>query len=578
MDLASISHRSAFTECYALDTNTIAVNLKTGHDVTCVTIYHADPFSGGAKPQPLLMEPKWELRHHRIWSIQLQPKFKREQYYFRISNGEETVFLFGDGFCTPEEEQNPARMREYFKYPWLNPDDVFTPPKWVADTIWYQIMPDRFRRGNLHEKRFPLRKWEDSKNISYQDFYGGDLNGIREKLPYLKELGISGIYLTPIFLSGTNHKYNTYDYTQIDPDFGTEEDLRNLVETAHSMGIRVMLDAVFNHCGSEFPQWRDVVEKGPDSPYWDWFFVRQWPLPQSGWDTLDGRFYSFAFTTSMPKLNTNHPEVRTFCMNLCRKWITDWKIDGIRFDVGDEVSHRFLKEMRRELKTLNPEVFLLGELWHDSIQWLQGDEYDATMNYPFLGSLQNFWIGNQNAQDLMYAMNRCYTLYPEQISTILFNFLDTHDTVRAVTRCGSKDIFYQQLTMLMTMPGSPCIYYGTEIALPGGQDPDCRRPMPWHKIEEGKFLREHKTCRDLIGIRNTYPEVRGSRVVWHKEQLPRLIHYSRPGEKNRSMLSVYLNADLEPAKISLSGKLLFSRKLKGSILAPGGIAIIRKER
>ena len=578
MDLAAILHRSAFTDCYALDAYTIIVNLRTGRDVTSVTIFHGDPFAQGGKTQQLLMEPKWELKHHRIWSIRLQPKFKREQYYFRISDGDQTVYLFGDGFCTPEEERNPARMRQYFKYPWLNPDDVFTPPAWTADTIWYQIMPDRFRRGSTEPKRFPLRKWEDSKSITYRDFYGGDLKGITQKLPYLKDLGISGIYMTPIFLSDSNHKYNTFDYGCIDPDFGTENDLKTLVDTAHALGIRVMLDAVFNHCGARFPQWLDVVEKGPDSPYWDWFFVHQWPLPQTGWDTLDGRFHSFAFTTSMPKLNTNNPEVRRFCINQCRRWITQWGIDGIRFDVGDEVSHVFLKELNRELKALKPDIFLLGELWHDGVQWLQGDEYDATMNYPFLGSLQNFWISNQSAQELMYAINQCYTLYPEQISTILFNFLDTHDTVRAVTRCGSHDIFFQQLAMLMTMPGSPCIYYGTEIALEGGPDPDCRRPMPWHRIEKGEFRDTLEACKDLISIRNSYTEIRGSRVVWHKETLPRLIHYSRPGRKNKTLLSVYLNADKDPARIPTTGTLLFSRKLKDGILESGGIAIIRKER
>ena len=578
MELASISHRSAFTDCYALDENTIIVNLKTGHDVTNVTIYHGDPFARGTKPEPLLMEPKWELKHHRIWSVKLQPEFKREQYYFRVSNETESYFFFGDGFCTPEEEKNPARMRQYFKYPWLNSCDVCTPPRWVSDTVWYQIMPDRFCRGSQEPKRFPLCKWESSRKITYRDFYGGDLKGITQKLPYLKDLGISGIYMTPIFLSDSNHKYNIFDYSKIDPDFGTEEDLRTLVATAHGMGIRVMLDAVFNHCGNQFPQWLDVVEKGPDSPYWDWFFVHHWPLPREGWDTLDKRFYSFAFTTSMPKLNTNNPEVRKFCIDLCKKWITQWDIDGIRFDVGDEVSHRFLKEMNRELKAVKPDVFLLGELWHDSVQWLQGDEYDATMNYPFLGGLQNFWIGSQPAKELMYAMNQCYTLYPEQLSTILFNFLDTHDTVRAVTRCGDQDIFYQQLTMLMTMPGSPCIYYGTEIALEGGPDPDCRRPMPWHKMAAGKFDQEIRSCKDLIRIRRECPEIRSDRVVWHSEQVPRLIHYSRPGEKNKTLLSVYLNADKIPVKIMPNGRLLFSRKLKEGILEPGGIAIVRKER
>ena len=339
-----------------------------------------------------------------------------------------------------------------------------------------------------------------------------------------------------------------------------------------------MLDAVFNHCGSRFPQWLDVIEKGPQSPYWDWFFVNQWPLPTEGWDTDDGRFYSFAFTTSMPKLNTNNPAVRDFCISQCRSWIENWGVDGIRFDVGDEVSHKFLKQLRQELKALKPDIFLLGELWHDSVQWLQGDEYDSSMNYPFLGSIQNFWIGDQSARELMYAMNRCYTLYPEQVNPILFNFLDTHDTVRAHTRCGSADVFFQQLAMLMTMPGSPCIYYGTEIGLEGGSDPDCRRPMPWHKRNSKKYRDAMAVCSALIRIRNTCPETRSGNVVWHFHKVPRLISYSRPGEKNRQLLTVYLNADSVSAKIPTEGKLLFSRKLKDNLLEKGGIAIFRKER
>ena len=584
MDLGSIRHRSAFTDCYALNENEIILNLQTGKDVTSVALIHDDPYAGGATGLlpwdgiPEAMIPAWELKHHKIWTLHLQPKFKREQYYFSITAGKETVLMFEDGFYTQEEAKQSGRLRQYFKFPWLNAADVITPPQWVQDTVWYQIMPDRFCRGSMEPKRFPLRKWEDSKRIHHWDFYGGDLKGITQKLPYLKELGITGIYMTPIFLSSSNHKYNTFDYDTIDPDFGTEEDLVELVRKAHSLGIRVMLDAVFNHSGTEFPQWQDVVQKGPDSPYWNWFFVNKWPLPKMSRGTQDGKFYSFAFTSMMPKLNTSNPEVISYFVQRCENWVKKWNIDGIRFDVGNEVSHRFLKELNRALKALRPDIFLLVEICHDSVQWLQGDEYDSTMNYPFMESLQNFWVGQQTAEDLMYAMNRCYTMYPEQVNRVLFNFLDTHDTMRAVTRCGSADVFYQQLAMLMTMPGAPCIYYGTEIAMEGGNDPDCRRPMPWHRIQDSDCREALRQCTALIAIRNQYPQARADRVIWHQRREPRLISYSRRTHDSGTLLTVFLNAEKEAVKVPLNGKILYSRKLESSTLESGGIAIFLEER
>lgn len=580
MELGSIRHRSAFTDAYAVSGEEIILNLQTGRDVTSVRLIHNDPYAGGCTgmkpwdgaPQP--MEPAWELKHHRIWSIRLKPKFKREQYYFSITAGDETMLMFEDGFYTPAEADQAGRLKQYYKFPWLNAADVFTPPQWAADTVWYQIMPDRFCRGSSAPKRFPLRKWEDHTHIHFWDYYGGDLKGITGKLPYLQKLGITGIYMTPIFLSGTNHKYNTFNYDTIDPDFGTEEDLMELVEQAHKAGIRVMLDAVFNHSGTEFPQWQDVVKNGPASPYWDWFFVNKWPLPKLSKGTRDGKFYSFAFTDMMPKLNTNNPEVIDYFLQRCKKWVEKWNIDGIRFDVGNEVSHRFLKTLNRELKAIKPELFLLGEIWHDSVQWLQGDEYDSTMNYPFIESMQNFWVSPQSALDLQYAMNRCFTLYPQQVNRVLFNFLDTHDTMRSATRCGNPDVFYQQLAMLLTMPGSPCLYYGTEIALEGGNDPDCRRPMPWHRIDAGECDEALRECASLIGIRKTYPQLRSENIAWRTFDAPRLVCYSRKASGSDAAVTVYLNADSAAAEIPSQGKLLYSRKLEGHALQSGGIAII----
>lgn len=579
MNFNAISHRSTLTDCYALNNDEIVINIRTGKDITSVTLIHEDPYIFGISGKirwtgkRLSMKRSRELKHSYIWTATVRPEFKRLQYYFELSDGAGSCFLLEDDFYSEEALEKDGRRQQYFKYAFLNGSDVIAPPEWVRDTIWYQIMPDRFCRGDDAPKRMPLKEWNDRETVTGSDFYGGDLRGIIQKLPYLAELGITGIYLLPIFLSNSNHKYNTFDYEQIDPDFGTEDDVIELVETAHRLGIRVMLDAVFNHSGTEFFAWKDVWENGEHSPYFDWFCINEIPFPRKHASLRDGRFYGFAFLDAMPKLNTNNPEVIRYCADRCIHWVKNWKIDGIRFDVGNEVSHTFLKTIHREVKGINPDIFLLGEIWHDSVQWLQGDEYDAVMNYPFTESMHNFRIDTDaTSRDLMYAVERCYSLYPTQLNRCTFNFLDTHDTMRAVTRCENIDTFYQHLTLLMTMPGSPCVYYGTEIAMPGGHDPDCRRTMPWNEIEHGEHDEAITQLKALIAIRRDVLGAPEDAIVWHHdERYPRLISYDISG--SRGTLRVCLNAGNTPVPCQTDTPPLFARKTDASCLLPGGVLI-----
>ena len=578
MNLSAISHRSAFTDCYALDRETAVLNLRTGKDITAVNLIYEDPYAHGISGDirwvgiSLAMDMARELKDNYIWSAQVKPPYRRLQYYFEIFCGEEKLLMFEDGFYTEETIGKPGRWKQYFKLPYLNPCDVITPPSWVEGTVWYQIMSDRFCRGSHGPKRVPLKDWNDRETVTGFDFYGGDLRGIIEKLPYLQELGITGIYLLPVFLSNSNHKYNTSDYETIDPDFGTEEDMVELVEKAHALGIRVMVDAVFNHSGTEFFAWKDVWEKGEGSRYFDWFCIHKLPFERKRASLRDGRFDGFAFIDSMPKLNTGNPEVVDYCIARCRHWVKDWHVDGIRFDVGNEVSHQFLKAVNAALKPLNPELFLLGEIWHDSIQWLQGDEYDSVMNYPFFESLHNFWVDEDStSRDLMYAMNRVYSLYPEQVNRCIFNFLDTHDTLRALNRCGSLDVFYQQLAVLMTMPGTACVYYGTEIAMPGGHDPDCRRTMPWDEIAAGDHADAMAELKKLIALRKNCPATRGAQIQWQPDPAnPRLVCYHRVFGSQQ--LRVCLNASQAGIPLTANAP-LYARHYRDGILHPGGILI-----
>ncbi len=577
MNFAAISHRNLFTDCYMRDAQQVVVNIRTGKDVTAVNLMFDDPYAYGISGdihwigQPLPMERRRELKHNAIYAVTVRPEYRRLQYYFEIFSGEEKVLLFEDGFYTEEDAEAPGRLKQYFKFPYLNPADVIVPPSWVSDTVWYQIMPDRFCKAGSAPKRMPQKDWEDRENIKGDDFFGGDLRGIIEKLPYLHGLGINGIYLLPVFLSDTNHKYNTFDYSQIDPDFGTEQELVELVEKAHALGIRVMLDAVFNHSGTGFAPWQDVWAKGENSPYFDWFCIHRTPFERKYASLTDGRFDGFAFLDNMPKLNTGNEAVIRYFEDICTYWVRDWGIDGIRFDVGNEVSHKFLKRLNGTLKAQNPELFLLGEIWHDSAPWLAGDEYDSVMNYPFMESLHNFWVDTgATSLDFMYHMERVYSLYPEQIGQVLFNHLDTHDTMRAVTRCGT-DAFWQQLTVLMTMPGTTCLYYGTEIAMPGGHDPDCRRTMPWAAIGRGVYDAALDLTRALIQIRRTHPQLQDTRILWHHNApADRLVCYDRPGAQT---LRVYLNCCDCTQPVDTGTQVLLSYRCEQQRLLPGGFLI-----
>ncbi|BCN29316.1 glycoside hydrolase family 13 protein [Anaeromicropila herbilytica] len=580
MRIAEIMHRCAFTDCYPIDKNKVRVNLRTGKDIDEVYIIHGDPYTPHItgesewRGERELMENSLELRSHKMFHIILNPEYKREQYYFELHSKDEVMYYLEDDFYQPEEMNLSGKTYQYFIFPWLNPSDVFQVPEWVEDTIWYQIFPDRYCRGDMGEKRVEVKPWKCEEDMSYWDNYGGDIKGIISKLDYMKDLGITGLYLTPIFDSNSNHKYNTSDYKKIDSDFGSEEDLKELIEEAHKRGIRIMLDAVFNHSGRDFAPWRDVLQNGKNSPYYNWFFIQQWPIETDHTKEWYKSYYSFAFASGMPKLNTNNPEVIEYIISLCKHWVTDLHIDGIRFDVGNEVSHTFLKAARRELKIINPELYLLGEIWRDSISWLQGDEYDSVMNYPFLESINDFWVHkNRTANEFMYSMNRCYTLYQEQVNGVLFNCLDSHDVPRAFTRCGSMDVFFQQLAILLTMQGSPSLYYGTEIAMSGGQDPINRKCMPWEEIEEGKYQEITGQVKQLIAIRREYSQTKCPYIEWVNHEGTRLIHYCKKNEDTNEIMNILINAEEKDIVIGTFEHILFARHYEEGIIKAGGVVI-----
>lgn len=505
MNGAAVYHRATDSFCYSPDGTSLVIRLQSAcDDIASIELWAGDPHDWGHRPGTDGGAWHWRCAPSPVqkigsdglrdfWEIRWTPPYRRARYFFRITFSDGSRYDYGEkGLLpmSPEPESGPAGdYWNAFVFPYINEVDVFKAPEWVAGTVWYQIFPERFRNGNKANDPAGTKPWKRGP-VTNHEWYGGDLRGIIEGLDHIASLGCTGIYLTPIFASPSVHKYDTEDYLKIDPAFGTDEDLKELVQACHQRGIRLMLDAVFNHCGKTFGPWLDVVEKGEASPFKDWFHINAFPLFPKGKDTGDSRdanFETFAFTTRMPKLNTAHPEVREYLLRVAERYIRDFDIDGWRLDVSNEIDHVFWREFRKRVKSLKPDAYIVGEIWHDAMSWLRGDQYDAVMNYPFGTAITDFLLAkpwSKTAKDFVHRINSIAFMYPDSVIRSAFNLLDSHDTDRFVTRMGSKDLAKLGLIMIFTLPGSPCIYYGTEYALEGGEDPDNRRCMIWEPTED----------------------------------------------------------------------------------------------
>ncbi len=579
----AVYHRTSDHYCYALSNDELIINLKTGYDIRRVFLIYGDPYSQGIwganqswKGEEIEIYYKKRLKEGIWWTTTVKPRYKRCRYYFRLVSDDETLFFFENGFFSEEEITRFGNSLQYFTFPWMNPADLNQTPHWVNDTVWYQIFPDRFCNGDPKNDPPGVKPWE-CRPVGPFESFGGDLEGILQKLDYLAGLGVTGLYLTPIFKAESNHKYDTTDYFEIDPSFGTKETLHRLVETAHQKGMRVMLDGVFNHCGPKFAPWLDAVKNGPKSRYFHWFMINRWPFDPDHGDTSDARYYSFAFAANMPKLNTNDPEVQQYILDVVRYWITEFDIDGFRLDVANELSHALCKKMRTLVKSLKSDFYLLGEVWHDAIAWLRGDEFDAVMNYPLTFGINEFWRSlRQNSSALEFDINHYYTMYMQQTNDVLFNLLDSHDTDRIFTRAGNPDIAYQQLALLFTMPGSPCIFYGTEIGMEGSFDPDCRRCMPWADIGAGKYDERIRDMKELIRLRKTEPTFKSRNFHFPNEYGDRRVVQYIKIDWDRK-IEILLNCDEKPVSIPSGGKVYFSRLYHDGILERNG-TLIREYR
>jgi cyclomaltodextrinase len=373
---------------------------------------------------------------------------------------------------------------------------LWTAPDWVRHAVFYQIFPDRFCNGDPGNDPPGTVPWESIP--TRENFLGGDLAGIRSRLEYLQDLGITALYLTPFFKARTNHRYDTSDYLQVDPAAGTLADFQGLAGDLKRRGIRLVLDAVFNHCGDGFWAFEDVCRQGAASPYKDWFIVDSYPL------TTDPPSYQTCGDAAfLPKLNTQNPAVREYLLHVARYWL-EQGADGWRLDVPWKIPMDFWREFRQVVLSVKPEAYIVAEEWRSADPWLRGDTVHGVMNYRLRSAILDFCaLDHMDAEDFDHELRELRREHGPSVHWHL-SLLGSHDTARILTVCrGDPRRVILATAFQMTYFGVPMIFYGDEIGMAGANDPLCRAGMIWDKERQNSQL--HTTYRTLIRLRREHP-------------------------------------------------------------------------
>lgn len=565
-------------------------------DVERVELVYA--VAGGSE-QAKAMRPAEKDAVFQYYATVLEaPATSTIRFSFRYTDGDAVFYARPDGVRPGKPA--PADMFEYSS----EVMEPFFTPDWAKDGVFYQIFPERFRNGDTsNDQDFAepyyegvttlppngktngeyfhfVSQWSDVSGLTrspyrtdgrpdYYSFYGGDIAGVMEKLPYLADLGVTIIYFNPLNEARSNHKYDPMDYLKIDPHFASDATFKEFVRLAHQHGIRIIVDMALNHTGNWHFAFLDGKEKGRESQYWDWYEWKRWPLPEGDipnpLDYYDcwwgfGIHPNLNFDLSRPNNEENgitdisqaqsNEDLVEYLLEIPRYWIGGLGIDGFRLDVPNEVPFWFWKEFRRVVDEMNPDAFLIGEIWGNAMPWLGPQHFHSTMNYKYFRDpvLKFFGMGQGSAAELDRELTPGRSLYPIQATQVMMNLIDSHDTERFVTVAKDDRRLMLAALFQMTYVGIPQIYYGDEVGLKGGKDPDCRRTFPWNWEEVPRRRAMHDFYRKIIGIRRAYPALRtGSFETVLTEG--RIYVFLREDDANR--IVVVLNNEEQPKSAEL---------------------------
>lgn len=470
MNETAIFHEPESKYCFAINSKTVKLRIRIAKSDNPykVEVVYGGKYDFLSKQLIQEMDLIAIDKLYKYYGTTLSLDDLRLVYIFKFTIEDKVLFYSEDGLSNFYDFM--YNHYNCFQYAYINQADVHQMINGCDKAIFYQIFIDRFRIGLRDNKDYINLEWNSIPNP--KSFAGGDLYGIIEKLDYIKSLGANYLYLTPVFKSLSNHKYDIIDYFTVDEMFGGNEYLYQLVSIAHQKGMKVVLDAVFNHCSDKNLLFVDVIKNGRNSKYYDWFIItNDEPL----------EYQCFSTCKYMPKFNTSNKEVCDYLIRVAKHWTKELSIDGWRLDVSDEVSHKFWRRFRDEIKAINKDCIIIGENWHDANIYLRGDQFDSIMNYAVTKACLDFFAFRSiNVKEFSEKLNGLLMRNTDTINNMMLNLLDSHDTFRFFSRVnGDIEKVMSALALIYFYPGMPCIYYGTENMMEGNYDPDSRRTFDW---------------------------------------------------------------------------------------------------
>lgn len=527
MNLHAIHHEPRGAYAYPVERDRLALQLRCAKDdLTGVTVLYGDRYSASEIATPMTRYAS-DL-YFDYWRLVIRVPARKFRYQFALQHHDEVRWYNELGFSSVPRRNLAIGC---FMYPIIAEPDRYQIPDWVDDAVAYQIFPDRFARAEREADDHNVLPWGAAPTDDL-GFFGGNLSGLRDRLPYLKELGINLIYLNPVFAAETVHRYDVIDYKQVAPLLGGNATFRALTTACHERGIRVILDMVLNHCGHRFAPFRDAVDKGRRSAYWDWFFIHQHPVDKTN---LSASYECFGMDSRLPKLRLSAPGLRDYLFDVARFWIEDMGVDGFRLDAANEVEHAFWRDFRRHVRSLRADFLLIGEVWDRGLSFLQGDQFDGITDYHFATAVfQLLGEAQLSVTELDALLTQNRVNLPEPAIRASLTTLDSHDTKRFQWSVGGDAAKLRlAATLQLTAPGIPCIYYGTELGL-GKHHGEMfsRRCMDWNEDHWDRRTLEH--YRRLLSLRSEHQALRTGqfRTLW-LDPVHELYAYAREGRFNR---------------------------------------------
>ncbi len=472
-------------------------------------------------------------------------------YAFTLADGKTNLIVSANGVISATSLNSRVKDGNIIKPFALNAKTFkpFVTPSWVERSVFYQIFPDRFENGSETNDPKDVEAW-DAKP-TYFNRFGGDAVGVEKHVDYLAALGVGAVYFNPVFQSPSNHRYDATDYKKIDPQFGTNAEFARLSRSLQTRGIRTVMDFVFNHSATNFFAFQDIQDKGEASTYKDWYFVQSYPVKVEDKPNYTA-WYGFP---SMPKFNVLNPPTHEYLLSLVDYWKKELPLAGMRLDVANEVDPRFWRDLRVKAKTLDPNLWIVGEVWGDGSPWLKGDQWDSVMNYQFRDSCLRFFAEEKTTPTQFASrLTALDASYAPQVSRNMMNLLSSHDTPRFLTLCKNDAQMHRlAATLQFTWVGAPSIYYGEELGMQGGADPDNRRPMQWQTANAANPMLAY--YKKLIAVRNANPALQSgdARILLTDDKAGTLAFSRELGNKvavvvlNRSRVSRTVTIPLRAA-------------------------------